>query len=70
MSRKSEQGFVGEEGITTVVHVEGFTFYGNINNDTVQNSPTTSQATARWRWGEVQRGLQGCFHLKVLTFTN
>ena len=73
MSGKSEQGFMGEEGITTVVCVEGVTFYGNINNGTVQNSPTASQAMARWemgRWGEVQRGLEGCFRLKVLTFTN
>lgn len=56
-----------------MVCVEGFTFYGNINNGTVQNSPTGSQAMARWemgRWGEVQRGLEGCFRLKVLTFTN
>lgn len=51
MSGKSEQGFVGEEGITTVVCVEGFTFYGNINNGTVQNSPTASQAMARWDMG-------------------
>lgn len=43
MSRKSERWFVGEEGITAVVRVEGFTFYGNINNGTVQNSLTDSQ---------------------------
>lgn len=43
MSRKSERWFVEVEGIAAVVHIEGFTFYGNINNGTVQNSPTDSQ---------------------------